>query len=238
MNPLRTPALVRGDIPEILRRGTPVYLPQADPDRPALHADKKGLVDDRVTEHSAFVRWNGASILDTDYLRSHLALDWEDSLTISVALQWLAVRGHPMGWALPLPHGGQILKAEGLSSWEISAILVSHNVARIVAGKPPLSTMVRAYGVPTNARLAMDHVGHAEIYWTATEVDRDHWLAPTRLGHDTHLTPDHPGWLYTPREGFTSYGPEVGVAAVEKINACLLADNHALLVPGGVVVPE
>ena len=244
MTPVRAAAIVRGDVPGLLRRGMPVLLGISFGDDDEVehipgvlhHVEEDGDLGDGA---DTIGYYHDARIGRGRYYSASLTIDWSDTLAVYAALHWLAEKGHPgCLWMLPTTHGGRVEAWDGLTAWEVSAIVVSSEVALRAAGRPGIACVARAYGIPTNTRMSMDRIGRADVYWTATEADRDYFVAPTRLGHDTRATPDHPGWLYTPRLGFTSYGPEVGAEAVARINECALANGCALLVPGGIATPN
>ena len=241
MTPVRAPAVIRGTDYRELPRCMPVLDVRPAADFHGHPATRRGVYvgNNSAKADEGLVVWTHHAKERAEWPTyiGNLVVDWTDPAALYLSIHWLADRGHLCGWMLPATHGGRVEAWDGLTAWEVSAILISSEVALRAAGRPWITGIARAYGIPTNARMSMDRIGRADVYWTATEADRDYFVAPCRIGHDSRATPDHPGWLYTPRLGLTSYGPEVGAEAVAKINECALADGCCLQVPGGLVVP-
>lgn len=223
---LTSPLPIRGDVPGLLARGMPVHW--RDEETPyVVSAPPFHDANDAMWLIAAPCAGVPIGVQDDP---SNFAVDWSSPLAVYAALHWLSTRGHDCWWMRPAAAGGRT------ADWNEAAILVSVSVGRVVAGVGPVVDIARAYSIPTNARMSMDRIRGAAVYWTATVEDRDYFVAPTRLGPDVKATPDHPGWLYTPQGGLTSWGYEVGQAAVDRINACALADGAAFRVDGGVMV--
>lgn len=115
VTPVRAPAIVRGDVPGLLRRGMPTVDPHGN---------------DGVYE------W-----CQDNPPGSYWTIDYTDPAALYLSLHWLADRGHLCGWMLPATHGGRVEAWDGLTAWEVSAILVSVSVGRVAAGKPPIRAL-------------------------------------------------------------------------------------------------
>ena len=212
---LRSPVPVTGAVEGLLCRGTPVI---------NAHGQRAVIVEAENPDPARL------------HELSRIRIDWTSPVALDIAIRWLMDRGHDVAWMRPARYGGRVPAWDGLTEDEVAAILVSVSVREVAAGREPPRTVARAYGTPTNARSSLDNIGGASVWWCATERDRDYFIAPTRLGPGVRATPDNVGWLYTPQIGLSSFGMEVGVEAVAKINECALSDGCALLTPGGVMV--
>ena len=228
---LRSPVPVTGAVEGLLCRGMPLMGDGVQTrNATVMHAYPGGYMiaydagPDDTWRHFAGMPAAGVSV------------DWSSPTALDAAIRWLMDRGHDVAWMRPLRYGGRVPAWDGLSEDEVAAILVSVSVRGVAEGRVPPRTVARAYGTPTNARSSLDNIGGASVWWCATERDRDYFIAPTRLGPGVRATPDNVGWLYTPQIGLSSFGMEVGVDAVAKINECALSDGCVLLPLGGVMV--
>lgn len=140
----------------------------------------------------------------------HVRLDMARPECIYGCLHWLADRGHPCLWMLPESHGGKVEGWDGLSAWDVSAILVSASVARVAAGRGPVTDLLHVSEIGNNAGCS------GTVRWYA---------------HRSLRTGGHP---YVAEAGKPISGPRVDDREAVLLRA--LADGAALLVEGGVVV--
>lgn len=136
MTPVRVPAIVRGDVPGLFKRGTEATY--VDSDGTSHHVLVHALCADG-TIHATTPHGPGPMLREYD--PRDLMLDWHlpyDPMSVYRCLHWLADRGHPCLWMLPATHGGRVEPWDGLTAWEVSAILVSVSVGRVAAGLGPI----------------------------------------------------------------------------------------------------
>lgn len=213
MTPVRAAAIVRGDVPGLLRRGMPTVDPHGN---------------DGVYE------W-----CQDNPPGSYWTIDYTDPAALYLSLHWLADRGHLCGWMLPTTHGGRVEAWDGLTAWEVSAILVSVSVGRMAAGKDPVPSVLCPWRHDPNPEDAYESWG-----WTAWMRDSVGDRGAARTYTPTRPTPDRwngARWLYY-RDRYggvapTRYGPETGDAGKLAADTAALADGCCLQVPGGLVVP-
>ena len=85
-----------------------------------------------------------------------------------------------------------------------------------------------------NARSALRNFAGRSLWWTATDADRDYFIA-------SYMPKDHVGWGWYVGHAISSsvtvFGMETGAVASEAINRAALADAVALLTPAGLLLP-
>lgn len=237
MTPVRTPAIVRGDVPGLLRRGMPVTFIAEGLDGEPIEC--VGVVLDDAEPNTT---WRVANLTDGvpadlygDETRDMQPL-WTDPATLYLSLHWLADRGHLCGWMLPTTHGGRVEAWDGLTAWEVSAILVSHEVALRAAGRPGVKHLLADYRPET--LMGLSERAEYLSRWAIGGVRR---IGPPRV---VTVGPD--GWHYD-RAVLTrgadvqtcdyDKGPETGDAGKLAADTAALMDGCCLQVPGGLVVP-
>jgi hypothetical protein len=87
MTPVRAAAVIRGDVPGLLRRGMPVI--NAHRQR-AVIVEAVDPAPDRLHELAA------------------IRIDYTDPAALYLSLHWLADRGHLCGWMLPTTHKSRV----------------------------------------------------------------------------------------------------------------------------------
>ena len=249
MTPVRAAAIVRGDVPGLLRRGMPVYPP--DTDRPLNPDEHDSAVvcampdADWLSVEPGASTWIGYARFNTwrrpRPVKPHLlTVDFTDPAALYLSLHWLADRGHTgCLWMLPTTHGGRVEAWDGLTAWEVAAVLVSVSVGRVAAGKDPVPSMLCPWRHDPNPGDAYESWG-----WTAWMRDSVGDRGAARTYTPTRPTPDRwngARWLYY-RDRYggvapTKYGPETGDAGKLAADTAALADGCCLLAPGGLVVP-
>lgn len=191
MTILRAPVEIRGDMPGLLVRGVLWRVANMTEDVPAdLYGD------------------------DCRDIR----LDWTSPLAPYAALHWLADRGHPCLWMLPTTHGGRVEAWDGLTAWEVSAILVSVSVGRVARGKSPVNDL---FVDPwrDNGRCFERKSRHRESTLLVAYTGQRLWSGF--------------GWDF-----FGEYkpsGPETGDPGKLAADRAALADGAALCVDGGIL---
>jgi hypothetical protein len=166
-----------------------------------------------------------------------IRIDYTDPAALYLSLHWLADRGHLCGWMLPTTHGGRVEAWDGLSAWEVAAVLVSVSVGRVARGMGPVSRVLGAYqdwDITKTTRRGTRNYGRGGC-------KRDGLTSPTVI----HISDDR--WFYggghvTTAGGGRSYAEHPDVASWEAYARALaddtaLTDGCCLLVPGGLVVP-
>lgn len=243
MTPVRAPAVIRGDIPGLMRRGMPVLLGISFGDEDAVEQLPGVVSSVTVDEHGdvdTVAHYDDPRIGRGRYYGASLTVDWTNPLAIYAALHYLADRGHPgCLWMLPETHGWRVAAWDGLTAWEVSAILVSVSVGRVAAGKDPVPSVLCPWRHDPNPGDAYESWG-----WTAWMRDSVGDRGAARTYTPTRPTPDRwngARWLYY-RDRYggvapTRYGPETGDAGKLAADTAALADGCCLLVPGGLVVP-
>lgn len=135
MTPLRSPPIVTGAVPGLLTLGVPVR--GCDDDSTgAVVCDYRTAIPEPLYR----VGW-GEPRGEEDMPGRLLLLDWDSPLAIYAALNWLADHGHPRLWALPSTHGGKVKSWDGLSAWEVSAVIAAASVLRVAGGGRPISDL-------------------------------------------------------------------------------------------------
>lgn len=198
MTQTRTPDVVTGDVPGLPVRGMPVF---------NRHGQRAVIVEAEPPDPARLPELTS------------IRIDWSDRAAILLSLAWLADRGHLCDWMKPATHGGHVEPWDGLTAWEVSAILVARSVRRVAAGKGPIAA---AYG---------PFIPCPDI--EACMGSRDDIRGPgfSRM----HVwRRGCPGWMV----GTFSRGPETGDAGKLAADRAALADGCALLVPGGLLLPE
>ena len=178
-----------------------------------------------------------------EYDPRDLMLDWHlpyDPMSVYRCLHWLADRGHLCGWMLPATHGGRVEAWDGLTAWEVSAILVSVSVGMVAAGKDPVPSVLYPWRHDPNPGDAYESWG-----WTAWMRDSVGNRGATRTYVPTRPKPDRwngARWLYY-RDRYggvrpTQHGPETGDAGKLAADTAALSDGCCLQVPGGILTPS
>ena len=216
MTPVRAAAIVRGDVPGLLRRGMPVI--NAHGQR-AVIVEAVDPAPDRLHDLAA------------------IRIDYTDPAALYLSLHWLADRGHLCGWMLPTTHGGRVEAWDGLSAWEVAAVLVSVSVGRVARGMGPVSRVLGPYcdwDITKTTRRGTRNYGRGGC-------KRDGLTSPTVI----HISDDR--WFYggghvTTAGGGRNYAEHPDVASWEAYARALaddtaLTDGCCLQVPGGLVVP-
>ena len=215
MTPLRQPVPVHGHVTGLLCRGMPMRWPKwvvasGDP------RDTYVVIDPSDPAHRPST------------------VDWASPLAIYAALHWLTDRGHRCLWMLPATHGGKVEPWDGLTAWEVSAILVSASVLRVAEGGGPVKHLLADYRDET-------------LYGAGPEIHRTRWVVGgvRRIGPPRVISVGPHGWHYdravlvpgaaSQINDFVS-GPETGAAGMTAGDGAALADGAALLMEGGVVV--
>lgn len=210
MIPLRVPDLVPAFLPGLLQEGLPVRFLRAGP---AWHGPT-GVIT-KVYEGAITARvasYGGRGEGEGEVRIVKLALSWGHSLAPYAALHWLADRGHCATWMLPTTHGGRIVAGEALSAWEVSTILVARSVLQVATGWTPVADLL----LPIQA--------DGDTQWRPSS------RAPSRgLEESWHVCGR--GWSVRSHKG-----PETGDAGIAAAQAAALADNCALVVPGGILL--
>lgn len=208
MTPLRQPLPARGDVPGLLCRGMPV-----------IDADGDGTAYAWSQDNPSPAYWR---------------IDWTQPLATYAAIHWLTGRGHRCLWMLPESHGGKVEPWDGLTAWDVSAILVSASVLRVAAGRGPVKHLLADYRDET-------------LYGAGPEIHRTRWVVGgvRRIGPPRVISVGPHGWHYdravlvpgaaSQINDFVS-GPETGAAGMTAGDGAALADGAALLMEGGVVV--
>lgn len=225
MTPVRAAAIVRGDVPGLLRRGMPVTFIGEGLDGEPVEC--VGVVLDDAEPNTT---WRVANLTDGvpadlygDETRAMQPL-WTDPAAVHLSLHWLAEKGHPMLWTLPTTHGGRVEAWDGLTAWEVAAVLVSVSVGRVARGAGPIVDVALSWETA--------HGGKYQYSWKG-------WHRKRMSGHDAIVVRDEtfgvpsiaPGW-----SGFAR-GPETGDAGKLAADRAAVADGCCLQVPGGLVVP-
>jgi hypothetical protein len=218
MTPLRHPIAIRGDVPGLLCQGTMLR------DVTVLAPDGFRVLVDEATVISPSPGWvTVGCCYGVSAVERIGVLDWRQPGTLYAALHWLADRGHPCLWMLPSSHGGKVEPWDGLTAWEVSAILVSASVARVAEGGKPVGDLFAGWfdngGTHERRSVRYDHARHEAIILCAYG-GRRLWSG---YGWDI-LGEYHP------------CGVETGDAGMAAADAAALTDGVALLVPGGVAV--
>ena len=234
MNVSRKAMQIRGDVPGLLRRGMPVRFLRSER---AWHGPTgvvtevfDGAVTALVTSHGGEADGNG------EVRTCGITIDYTDPAALYLSLHWLADRGHLCGWMLPTTHGGRVGAWDGLTAWEVSAILVSHEVALRAAGRPGIKHLLADYRPET----LVGRNGREEYLsrWAIGGVRR---IGPPRV---VTIGPD--GWHYDRavlargadvQTCDHDKGPETGSAGKLAADTAALVDGCCLQVPGGLVVP-
>ena len=235
MTPVRTPAIVRGDVPGLLRRGMPLRW-RDEETRFVATGDVFCDPDDAPWAIAA--PCEGIPLGTQDH-PSNFDIDYTDPAALYLSLHWLADRGYLCGWMLPTTHGGRVEAWDGLTAWEVAAVLVSVSVGRVAAGKDPVPSMLCPWRHDPNPGDAYESWG-----WTAWMRDSVGDRGAARTYTPTRPTPDRwngARWLYY-RDRYggvapTKYGPETGDAGKLAADTAALTDGCCLQVPGGLVVP-
>ena len=157
MNVSRKAMQIRGDVPGLLRRGMPVRFLRSER---AWHGPTgvvtevfDGAVTALVTSHGGEADGNG------EVRTCGITIDYTDPAALYLSLHWLADRGHLCGWMLPTTHGGRVEAWDGLSAWEVAAVLVSVSVGRVARGMGPIVDIRHAHSVVS--RVAYVEAGYA-----------------------------------------------------------------------------
>jgi hypothetical protein len=148
---------------------------------------------------------------------SNFDVDWSDRAAIYLCLAWLADRGHACLWMIPTTHGGRIEAWDGLTAWEVSAILVARSVGRVARGLGPVRTLLRVW-VDTNDTLWRSYRRRVNF----------------RGACDFGCIIYSDGYSI----GGPKLGPETGDAGKLAADRAALTDGCALLCDGGVCCPE
>ena len=162
MTPVRAAAIVRGDVPGLLRRGMPVLLGISFGDDDAVEhiagvVHRVQVADDG--EVDTFAYYDDRRIGRGRYYGASVTVDYTDPAALYLSLHWLAEKGHPMLWALPTTHGGRVEAWDGLTAWEVAAVLVSVSVGRVARGMGPIVDIRHAHSVVS--RVAYVEAGYA-----------------------------------------------------------------------------
>lgn len=191
MTPVRAPDTVRGDVPGLRCRGMPVS---------NTHGQRAVIVEavsspaDRLHELAA------------------IRIDWSDRASIYLCLAWLADRGHVCLWMLPTTHGGKVTAHDGLTAWEVSAILVARSVVRVARGLGPVTDLV--YEVAWGTAGCPPGISR---YLLRSVIDKGSW-------HHAEV-----GRRY-------NKGPRIDERPDMRAKA--LTDGCALLDPSGILLPD
>lgn len=204
MTPLRQPLPVHGHTPGLLCRGMPMRWPK--------------WVVASGDPRSTYV------VIDpSDPAHRSSTVDWSSPLALYAALHWLTGRGHRCLWMLPESHGGKVEPWDGLSAWEVSAILVSASVLRVAEGAGPVGDMFNDWRDNGDAHerrsVRYDHARHEAVILCAKD-GRRLWS----------------GYGWDIFGEFRPCGPETGAAGMTAADGAALSDGAALLVEGGVAV--
>lgn len=233
MTPLRQPVTVRGDIPGLLCRGTLLG------DVTLLDVDGLPVSMDNSIVISPEPGWTTVyGGIDEPGCERFRTLIWHSQIAIYAALHWLADRGHPCLWMLPSSHGGKVEPWDGLTAWDVSAILVSASVARVAEGLRPVSSALQPWRHDPNPGDTYEEWG-----WTAWQRDGFGGIGACRSYLPTREYPQRwngAGWYYyrTRYGGVapTMSGKNTGAAGMSAADGAALTDGAALLVDGGVAV--
>ena len=145
-----------------------------------------------------------------------LTIDFTDPTALYLSLHWLADRGHTgCLWMLPTTHGGRVEAWDGLTAWEVAAVLVSVSVGRVAAGMGPVVDVFRPWVNNARSSTLRDSRGNP----------------PMEVSHYVR------GWRYVRTDGQSVYGRETGSAGKLAADTAALADGCCLQVPGGLVAP-
>jgi hypothetical protein len=215
MTILIAPEEVRGDVPGLLCRGMPVTWRR--PDRygiPTLTPDgMRGVVTGTEARGETDAPWVYVTWAtgDSEWAPAiGVLVDWTDPAALDCSLRWLADRGHLCGWMRPRVYGGAVDDHGDLPAGTVSAILVARSVLEEAAGRGPVADLL------------------VETCWGT---------AGCPPGITRYL-------MRSQRDGAGKYHADVGRRGRSRVQiderpekrAAALADNCALLVPGGVAL--
>lgn len=173
MTPVRTPDVVR-DVPGLLTYGMPVTFTAEGLDGERIECT--GVVLDTPEPNTT---WRVANLTDGvpadlygDETRD-MCPDWSSPLAIYAALHWLADRGHICTWMLPATHGGKVTAHDGLTAWEVSAILVARSVVRVARGDRPVDDLYRSEDLRRHT--AWSTQSGFTVHWTKADRISKTW---------------------------------------------------------------
>lgn len=149
-------------------------------------------------------------------------LDWTTPLARYSAALWLIRKGHDCFWMLPRGEGGTVEAVGDLDAATVSAILLSRSVTRVGRGLGAVRALRGAWVTWDNATTQRGVVVFALDYRKPFMCETSGYPATSRWG-----------WWYGHERG-----PETGPLGREKADAAALADGCALVVEGGLLLPE
>ena len=254
MTPVRTPDVVRGDVPGLLCLGMPIFVlrqtPEDDEAEPC-DGERLRLAEQAVvTDHGNDAGWLVATgrTVDTcgpNWSQLHpadVAIDWSARASIYLCLAWLADRGRARLWMLPSTHGGRVEAWDGLSAWEVSAIVVSASVLRVAMGLGPVRDMLgpsvawtASKTLRSGRRIELGHGGYARksvATMTVTHTDDRRWFYGG--GNVVSQSGERDWNAYPSVDGWTTWEAH----ARDVTDRAALADGCALLAPGGILLPD
>lgn len=212
---LRAPVVVRGDVEGLLCRGMPMRWRDEDA---RWTATTGKLPHPESDDYFVLIAPSDTPMLGLVADPGDVAIDFSDRAAIYLSLAWLSDRGHDVLWMLPRTHGGRVDAWDGLTAWEVSAILVSVSVERVAKGGEPLDgfVSVRVQKVSFEATPTRD----AKDFWNVLFVVEPVWDGKNRdMVFDTE---------------------DAQQAALEKVLGVLRSGPVvlAILTSGGVEVPD
>lgn len=224
MTPVRAPDVVRGDVPGLLCRGMPLRWRDEDTRFVATGA----VFFDADDGPWAIAAPCEGLPLGTQDHPSNFDVDWSGRAAIYLSLAWLADRGFSCLWMLPTTHGGRVEAWDGLTAWDVSAIVVSRSVGRVARGLGPIADVLSGW------------CGSGQMVGGECQVQI---RCSERFPMRAVVAPD--GWCLT-RNGKTAWteatyvarGPETGDAGKLAADRAAIAEGCALLCDGGVCCPE
>lgn len=242
MTPVRTPDVVR-DVPGLLTYGMPVTFTAEGLDGERIECT--GVVLDTPEPNTT---WRVANLTDGvpadlygDETRD-MCPDWSSPLAIYAALHWLADRGRARLWMLPSTHGGRVEAWDGLSAWEVSAIVVSASVLRVAMGLGPVRDMLgpsvawtASKTLRSGRRIELGHGGYARksvATMTVTHTDDRRWFYGG--GNVVSQSGERDWNAYPSADGWTTWEAH----ARDVTDRAALADGCALLAPSGILLPD
>lgn len=245
MTPVRTPDVVRGDVPGLLCRGMPALAPIHFDDDIASTA-VRGIIlsveDDGPYGFDTVGYYDDPRIGRGRYHGAMVTIDWSDRAAIYLCLAWLADRGRARLWMLPSTHGGRVEAWDGLSAWEVSAIVVSASVLRVAMGLGPVRDMLgpsvawtASKTLRSGRRIELGHGGYARksvATMTVTHTDDRRWFYGG--GNVVSQSGERDWNAYPSADGWTTWEAH----ARDVTDRAALADGCALLAPGGILLPD
>lgn len=237
MSPVRAPDVVRGDVPGLLCRGMPLRWRDEDTRFVATGA----VFFDADDGPWAIATPCEGLPLGTQDHPSNFDVDWSDRAALYLCLAWLADRGHLCTWMLPTTHGGRVEAWDGLTAWEVSAIVVARSVGRVGRGLGPVRDMLgpnvawtASKTLRSGRRVDLGHGGYKRTSvatMTATHTSDRRWFYG---GGNAVAQSGERDWIAHPSADPTAW--EAYACGMATLAA--LADGCALLSPGGVALPD